>query len=99
MHLNLFWYVPNPYALHCLALQTFEESLSRKKCDGMYLGNRLSRNKAKKAHRTDGGVGFGGKADCVENNRLSPNTSHFTAYQVGSWRKPEPVRAGKPEAR
>jgi hypothetical protein len=38
----LFWYVPSSYLLYCLALQPFDENLSRTKCDGIYLGNRLS---------------------------------------------------------
>jgi hypothetical protein len=68
----LCWYVPNTYALHCPALQTFETNLSRKKCDKNDAGNRLSRNTPV---QDGGGATLGIAAEGlerVEDKRLSP---------------------------
>jgi hypothetical protein len=64
----------------------------------MHLGNRLSTNKAKRAHSRDGGVNSARKPFSVENNRLSPNTGHFAGTHSGCRRKPQLVRAAKPKA-
>jgi hypothetical protein len=68
----LYWYVPNPYALHCPALQTFETNLSRKKCDKNDAGNRLSTHTRV---QDGGGAALGIPQEGferVEDKRLSP---------------------------